>query len=325
MKYRVIALLVVAMTIVPIIPAQDEAVASGETEEQAQSESPSHEDQWYQPVLDAGFNVLSGILVAVLGVVGIFFQRKIKELAKANKKLDRLLPPTIDDPLNKANARHLITAVFLGESNCGKSELVGSLIGSDKKRVRTETVNRHYGVWGAYYDPKDPEQNLSMEPGARAVRESYWLDLFDSVGQDYGLIIDHLLQRRESFSKHIVLVVVVDLFSGPIEEETLPISVGPESKRIKAHLKRFDEQFVEQFRGVLGDIYVQQVVVFVNKVDGIRERTNVAKLKVKFRDIGQSFSKYGYPVKTIVGSALTGEGMVELRYTLRQSAEEISG
>ncbi len=324
------AILMISITLASTLFAQEKPVEespngeSATTQQESESKQlSSDDDQWYSPVLDAGYQVLAGILVAILGVVGISLRQKVTELSQAKRKLQLLLPPTIDDPLHEANSRHLITAIFLGEANSGKSELIGSLIGSDKKRVRSETVNRHYGIWGTYYDPKDPQQNPSMETGAKAVRESYWLDLFDSVGQDFGQIIDFLTQTEKAISKHIVLVIVVDLFSGPEEEETLPIGETPEENRIKSHLTRFDEQFVEQFRGALGEIHVQQVIIFVNKVDGIRYRGISSDLKRKFRPVRQAFTKYGYPVKTIIGSALTGDGLVELTDLLRDSAEKI--
>ena len=326
-----IILLLIFISVVPNLHAQETAAepaseaAVGTAQSGGGENDGSVEDAWYAPVLEAGYQVFAAVLVAALGGVGIYLRSKIKELSQAKRKLQLLLPPTIDDPLDEANSRYLITAIMLGKANSGKTELIGSLVGSHKKRVRSESVNRHYGVWGVYYNPNDPNQNLDIEPGAKAVRESYWLDLFDSVGQDFGQIINHLVNPNISYSKQVILVVVVDLFAGPVEEEKLEISDEPDKKRIGEHLARFDEQFVEQFRGVLGEVNIQQVILFVNKVDGIRDREHGYELKKEFSPIRQAFTKFGFPVHTIVGSALRGDGMVELAEMLRSSAEKIDG
>jgi hypothetical protein len=130
------------------------------------------------------------------------------------------------------------------------------------------------------------------------------------VGQRFdNAVYNPHLEKRRKIVPPSILVIVVDLFQGPVIEGAGRF----DDERIKKQIEFYTNEGILQ---ILGSVLAngKQIVLFINKIDMALPRTGVdltRLAKEKYKPIKDALTLMrGKQISVIVGSAKTGQGVV---------------
>ena len=312
------AILTIARVLKEIPDSQVKLQYAGMQTILAQSSSDSSsEAQTFDPQ-----TILTPLAIALAGILGVQLRRvkvqKEHELVLLQNRLQEEAEAVRDDtlnslyksePLSNDDKRNAIVIVGLGGS--GKTTLINKLFSNN---ANPKIATKDYKIY----------QRIDEEESGK-----YHYYVSDYMGQNLGSLISSLMEEQKTpyspmtlgaINSLIFLVDVAEAQNPGITSNSNNFSVSWQ-ERSKVHLKEWSPTALDAIFGIVTDISLQYVCLFINKVDLIPDVSEEEIITQYQRLIHEIVIRCrGVKFEYFLGSADTGTNLLALKQSIKESS-----
>ena len=269
--------------------------------------------------------LISALVTAAATIyVTRFEMRKYKGEAQKHKgeaatALDNLAG--ITRPAKVPDGFKRISIMLLGVGGSGKTTFIRSMFEDPKANPQVKT--KSYDLYEHYSNPGEMPGSTGSEKSQKGLA----MFIGDYKGQDIGTLIrSFVLQQKESYHPMAygyinALILIADIVPPPATPDAPPPKKRKlaNKRRISLHNEQWNDTALDAVFGLVTSHSLSHVCLFINKYDLIEDQGTRTEDQIK-EYFGQLRERLdlrakgaGAKFETIIGSAMTGEGLVKLK------------
>ncbi len=261
-------------------------------------------------IQDPVTGILVPVVVMMISIASTWFLQE----RKASKEIDQLRQAFIK-PVQIPTGDRRNSIILVGLGGTGKTTIIKNLLNA--KDAKPDERTKDYEIYSGYKASTLGDKN--QDP------EKCWFYISDYLGQNVGQLISSFIQQQKRTYSSMAygyvnsLILIVDLWPAKKnrKSEDLPKQSRVDVSRIRQNDEQWNDTALDAIFGLL-TANLKYVVLFINKVDLLTQRSDSAEKKVMDRydklinRLRKRADANGVKFSVILGSARYGTGMTKI-------------